>query len=263
MGDIDLREQLFNERAVGPVHAVALVVERITRLHGIMLDLDPGYLRPENKLFTPAADPKTFYENVRPVLDRHPVLRFAEVRASGSGLHVILSLSPAVELHTAEEQEKWKHIVCSVQSTLPIDVNMPGINALTRPVGSVNSKNSALVETLKSAEPVTPADVVAYVARLANAQFREVATALLGTERMAPCPICQQKNSSLKILERTGMCYSVCGFVGLPMLFDSIYLPKNEVITKAFASEKRTRKAATAGKELKRKRGTRQPKLKN
>ena len=38
---VDLRESLANDRLKGPVSVVQLPAERITRLHGILFDLDP------------------------------------------------------------------------------------------------------------------------------------------------------------------------------------------------------------------------------
>ena len=55
----------------------------------------------------------------------------AEVRASGTGLHLVLWLKPPLELHSTAEQEYWDHVVRAIQRTVPVDPNMPGITALT------------------------------------------------------------------------------------------------------------------------------------
>jgi hypothetical protein len=225
MGHEDPRQQLCNEQETGPFFKVQLPLERITRLHGILWDLDPKHLAAGNPIFPPADDPKAFYELVRPVLDRHPLARTAEVRVSGTGLHLIVWLRPAVEFRSAADQHRWDHIVSVVQRTLPADPRMPGITALTRPVGSVNSKNGATVETLRAGDPIEPGAVEEFVGRLVRAPFREVALILLGSERFSPCPVCQAEGSRLDILDHVGMCYGRCGKVKGSQLYDVIYRP--------------------------------------
>jgi hypothetical protein len=222
----DLRERLYNDRREGAFAEVQLPLERITRLHAIMFDLDPKVLRPGNGLFNPADDPVTFHAQVRPVLDRHRLAAHAEVRASGTGLHLLLWLDPPVELHTDEEQRRWGAVVKAVQRTLPVDPDMPGITALTRPIGSVNSKNYATVRTLTPGWTVQPAAVEEFVRRLGNAPFRTVASVLLGAERVTPCPLCKRKDKRLDVLDRRGKCYGSCGAVHLHQLFDLIYEPR-------------------------------------
>jgi len=63
------------------------------------------------------------------VLDRHPLLRHAEVRSSGTGLHLILPLEPAAALASEDDQVRRDAIVQVVQCTLPADPNAPGITA--------------------------------------------------------------------------------------------------------------------------------------
>jgi hypothetical protein len=222
----DPREQLFNDRREGTFAEVQLPLERITRLHAIMFDLDPKVLRPGNGLFDPADDPVTFHAQVRPVLDRHRLAAHAEVRASGTGLHLLLWLDPPVELKTSEEQIRWAAIVKAVQRTLPVDPDMPGITALTRPVGSTNTKNGAKVCTLAPGRTVQPSEVEDYVRRVGKAPFREVAVVLLGAERVTPCPLCSKKGKRLDVLDRRGKCYGGCGPVHLHQLFDLIYEPR-------------------------------------
>jgi hypothetical protein len=53
---IGAREVLFNERAVGPIHAIQIPAERITRLGGILFDLDPRLLISNNPLIPPAGE---------------------------------------------------------------------------------------------------------------------------------------------------------------------------------------------------------------
>lgn len=222
---VDLRESLANDRLTGPVSAVQLPAERITRLHGILFDLDPKLLISDNPFFRPDCDPKEFSDNIRPVLDRHPLARHAEVRVSGTGLHLILCLDPAVELTSAGDQARWSAIVKVVQRTLPVDPDAPGITALTRPLGSVNSKNGAVVDILKPGEPVTPEAVEQYVARLSAAPFKEIALPLLGAERISPCPFCLEAGTRLDLLNQVGKCYGGCSRVSMEQVFDRILKP--------------------------------------
>jgi hypothetical protein len=204
---------------------VQLPLERITTLHAFFFDLDPGLYRPGNPLFPPDNDPKRFFELVRLVLDRHPLARDAEVRATGTGLHAIVWLAPQVELGTAAAQARWAAYVRAVQATLPTDPNAPGITGLTRAVGSTNSKNGAVVEVLRAGKPVTARAVEEFADRLTRAPFREVASVLLGDVRLSPCPVCLGESSRLDVLDHVGVCYAGCGKVKLEQLFDRVYAP--------------------------------------
>ena len=166
---VDCREQLWNAGLTGPAGSIQVPAERITRLSGILLDLDPGKLVADNPWFPPADDPLRFLANIRPVLRRHPLARHAEVRLSGTGLHGILRLDPPVELTSAAEQKWWASLVRAVQCSMPVDPNAPGITALTRAVGSVNSKTGAVVAVLEPGEPIDPRAVIEFVAGLARA----------------------------------------------------------------------------------------------
>jgi hypothetical protein len=254
MTDHDLREQLVNERKVGTFAEVQLPLERITTVHGILLDLDPKLYRPGNTLFPPDADPKVFFENVKAVLDRHPLARSAEVRSSGSGLHVIIRLDPPAELTSAADQGHWDNIVRAVQCTLPGDLHAPGLTALTRPAGAVNSKNGAAVEVLRPGQALAPALVEQFLTRVAQAPFKAVATILLGSEHVQPCPICLGEGSRLDVLDHVGMCYGTCGKVKLAQLFDKIYAdtgPATEAVVGDMKDD--VKPAASAKKEVARK----------
>src|SRR4051812_28961125 len=196
---LDLREALYNDRATGPAHDVQIPAERMTRLHGILFDLDPSLLTPGNPIFPPAENPEDFHQGIRPVLDRHALARSAEVRSSGTGLHLIVWLEPAVELRSAADQEVWGSIVRAVQCTLPTDPDCPGITSLTRPVGSVNGKNGAPVEVLRAGAPLDPRHVQDFMARLVQAPFREVALPLVGADRVHPCPVCRGEGTRLDL----------------------------------------------------------------
>lgn len=222
---IDIREQLFNDGLTGPVGLIQLPTERITRLRGILLDLDPAKFIADNPWFPPADDPRQFHANIRPVLQRHPLARHAETRLSGTGLHPILRLDPPVELTSAAEQKRWATLVRAVQCTLPADPNAPGITALTRAIGSINSKNGAVVELLELGSPVSPEDVIEFVEGLAKAPFRTVAMILLGAEYIRPCPVCRRDGTHLDVLDRMGKCYGRCGHISLARVFDTIFKP--------------------------------------
>jgi hypothetical protein len=222
---IDVREQLYNDRRTGPIYDVQLPTERVTRLHGVLFDLDPKHYTPGNATFPPADDPRAFHNGIRHVLDRHALARHAEVRASGTGLHLILWLEPNVELRSAADQQRWAVLVEAVQRTLPVDPDMPGITALTRKLGSRNGKNGALVEVLREGQPVQPAMVENYVAALAAAPFKQVAHVLLGGERVTPCPVCRGAGSRLDVLDHVGRCYNGCSKVTLEHLYDRIFKP--------------------------------------
>jgi hypothetical protein len=219
---IDLREALFNDGSVGPAELIQVPTERITRLNALMLDLDPSLLIPGNPLFPPADDPREFLDRIGPVIGRHPLLRHAEVRSSGRGLHLVLRFDPPAELASAADQKSWSILVRAVQSSLPADPNAPGITALTRSVGSVNSRNGAVVEVLRPGHCVDPARVEAFVREMAAAPFLTLAKVLLGSERAEPCPICLKPGSSLGVHDRDGTCYG-CGNVTVEMLYEVAY----------------------------------------
>jgi hypothetical protein len=151
---VDWRKQLFSDRQSGPSQRIQLRAEQITRLWGILLDLDPGLFRRD---VVPAGlrdDPGRFYKQVvRPWLRRHAVLHDAEVRLSGQGLHVVLRFAEAVECTGDAERRRWAGIVKAVQAVLPTDPDAPGLTATTRARGSINSKNDAVVRQLYAGRP--------------------------------------------------------------------------------------------------------------
>ena len=223
---MDLRESLYNDRAVGLITDIQLPAERITKLHGIMFDFDPKILVPGNSLFPPAETPEEFYAGIKSILELHALARHAEVRVSGTGLHLLVRIQPAVELKSAADQQRSGKIVKVVQRTLPVDPDMPGITAVTRPIGSVNGKNGAIVKTLKPGEAIAPEVVEQFMALLALGAFREVGLPLVGEQRVHPCPVCRGDGTRLDLLDWIGMCYGNCGKITLEHLFDSIYLPR-------------------------------------
>ena len=223
MKNQDVREQLYNERKTGTFAQVQLPLERVTTLHGFLLDVDPGLYRPGNAIFPPADDPEAFFKKIKPVLDRHPLVRSAEVRLTGTGLHLIVRLDPPVELASAADQARWDALVRVVQATLPVDPNAPGITAVTRPVGSVNAKNGVAVRVLRPGKAIDATAVEEFVTRLSKAPFKEVVTVLFGEQRISPCPVCKAEGSRLDVLDHIGKCYC-CGKVTLAQVLDLVYV---------------------------------------
>jgi hypothetical protein len=221
----DIREALYNDQRTGLAQEIQLPLERITTLHGILFDLDPDLLVPGNSIFPPAETLRAFHENINQVLERHPLARHAEVRASGTGLHLIVWLRPAVELRSGADQERWNAIVKVVQRTLPVDPDMPGITGLTRAEGSVNSKSNTQVEVLKAGEAVEPRTVEDFMKRLVKAPFKEIARVLLGADSIQPCPVCHGENTRLDVRDRVGFCYSGCSKVKTHQLYELILKP--------------------------------------
>lgn len=225
---VDSREQLVNDGLCGPIQQVSLPEEMITSLHGILLDIDPQWLNMARLTELRGSRPKRIYnECIQQMLERHPALAKAEVRHSGTGLHVIIRLSPAVEFAHAGDRQRWAAVIKIVQRLLPTDPQAPGITALTRPMGSVNSKNGKTVQLLKKGEPVSAEEVLELVEQARKAPFRTLMSILLGSERVSPCPICRAQNSSLAGQNHVGKCYGHCGTVQVGQLFDVFLASKS------------------------------------
>jgi hypothetical protein len=223
----DLREQLFNEGEVGPIHRVQISAARIGQLIGIMCDLDPGLFMTGGAFSAILNTPIQFYELViKPMLDRDPVLAQAEVRCSGTGLHVIIRFAKPVIFKNDAERERWSAICETIQAILPVDPDQPGITALTRPVGSINSKNGAVVEILAPGKPVAAAEVEALAERVCAAPFRSVFSVLFGRDRVSPCPVCKKPGTILAALDFAGNCYGSCGKVQLSKIYDFFLKPR-------------------------------------
>jgi hypothetical protein len=223
----DLRKQLFNDRKIGPIEQIQLPAEMITRLWGILLDIDPHQFR--DSIASPAlkADPSAFYEQVvRPWLSRHPVLSDAEVLLSGRGLHVIPWFGEPVEITSDAERQRWSGVVRAVQAVLPTDPDAPGITATTRARGSVNSKCGVRVRQLHPGKPIAQEAVLELFEQLRTRPFRTLTGILFGSDRLRPCPVCQQTDTGLNALDRIGQCYGSCGKVSLGQLYDVFLAPR-------------------------------------
>lgn len=217
---LDWREQTFNAGDVGPVEQVSTPLDLITTLRMIMVDIDPQHLSP--KLFDAGKGTfasRLYHQTVRHWLDRDPLWSRAAVLNTGTGLHVQLHLDPVVEFACPADRDLWAAVVRSVQNTLPSDPNAPGLTALTRPVGSVNSKTGRAVKLLRPGTPVTPDAVLEFVDKLRRRPFATVAGILHGADRITPCPVCRADGSTLAALDRVGRCYARCGTVKLAQLF--------------------------------------------
>jgi hypothetical protein len=224
---IDLREQLVNEREVGPYQVVQLITEQVARLHAFFFDLDLHLIRPGPLAPGREAGPAAFYERTaRHWLARHPVLADAEVRNSGGGLHIIPWLAEPVAFATDGQRRRWDGIVRAVQALLPVDPHQPGITGLTRAVGSTNSKHNAVVERLKEGKLV-PVDRVEHLfQQMSMSPFRTVMLVLLGAERIRPCPVCGQAGTTLSAADYVGFCYESCGKVKLAQLYNLFLAPR-------------------------------------
>ena len=223
---IDLREQLFNTQAIGPIQQVQLPAEAITSLHGILFDIDPGSFREEVAPPDVRSSPVQFYERVvRPWLDRHPALADAEVRVSGRGLHVIPGLDAPVAFTTDGDRRRWAGVVRAIQAALPTDPHAPGITAVTRPVGSINGKTKTPVHRQVAGKPGPAGRILDLFDQLQHRPFRTVAGILFGPDRVRPCPVCRKEGSGLVALDRAGKCYG-CGTVPLARLYEVFLAPR-------------------------------------
>jgi hypothetical protein len=212
--DQDQREALYNDPAVGTATQIAMPREAVTRLRGLVIDLDSNILKP-NPWFPPAADAATFHCGITPVLERHPVLRYAEVRNTGRYLHLIVWFQTAVELRTAAEQRTWTGIHAVLKASVPSDPAAHPLITLTRPIGAVNSKTGAMVSRLKVALPVDSAALQAWANDVARKPFEALGMILFGQKRITPCPYCNTTDSYLDLGDRVGYCYGPCRTVPL------------------------------------------------
>jgi len=225
--NVDLREQLFNTGSTGKITDVQVAAERVMQLNGILFDIDPKLIKAGGLFLTVPQDPREFYTAIiGPMLDRHEVLKRAEVRNSGTGLHVILRFVSPVVFDTDAERDRWIGIIQVVQSSLPIDPDQPHITAVTRPIGSINSKSNATVSMLTPGTPVPEGDVLCLFDEMAASPFKTVAKIILGAEKIEPCPVCGQEGSRLSALNHVGQCYGSCGKVKLERIYDSVFAPR-------------------------------------
>jgi hypothetical protein len=214
----DQREQLYNDGRIGEINEISTSADQITRLRAIMIDIDLKLLKgPADSDQWPS--PRAAYEElIKPMLQRHPVLRNAEVRDSGHGLHVLINFEQSIELKTSADRDRWASIVEIIQRLLPSDPLAPGLGAHTRPAGSNNTKDgdSRPVTQLEAGTPVSARDVEEMAFQCAAAPFMTMASILVGEG--PGCPICNQSGRLLRRSTNHGQCYGGCGRVTLEQL---------------------------------------------
>jgi hypothetical protein len=216
---VDLREALYNDRRVGPAGQIQLPHEAVTRLHGLMVDLDADLLRP-NPWFPPADAAEDFFAGIAAVLERHPILQHAEVRHTGRWLHALAWFRDAVELRSGADQQRWAALHRVLIGSVPSDPAAPVLIGLTRPVGSVNGKTGRQVKTLKQGTPVPADRLEAWARDVAARPFETIGSVLFGERRVTPCPYCGGDGSHLDLGEVVGFCYGRCRQVPVGRLFE-------------------------------------------
>lgn len=223
----DDRRQLFNDAMCGPIELIQLPAEMITRLNGILYDIDLDAFRTSVVPAEARSNPDKFYQAVvRPWLRRHTVLKDAQVRRSGRGLHVIIWFEEPVEFASDGERRRWDGIVRALQAVLPTDPDAPGITATTRALESTNSRNGVKVTRLHRGKPVSVQAVLDFFEQVRSSPFKTVMEILFGTDRLRPCPVCGSDGSTLVALDRVGTCYGSCGKVELARLYDVLLRPR-------------------------------------
>ena len=199
--DLSEREATFNGRERGPAHAIAKPVDGIAAIDVFMIDLDLKLLDPKVIGDEAAGSADAFYrQHVSDWLDRDPVLKKAEVRDTGGGLHVLLQLDEPV-IVAPGQQRAWDGVARGLHGVLPGDPNLSGIIAMTRPVGALNTKYDPprQVRLLREGQPVTQREVLDLVERMTRAPARVWMNVLHGGERATPCPLCRGEATSLGV----------------------------------------------------------------
>jgi hypothetical protein len=236
--NIDIREQLFNDGLAGKVTEIATPVERITRLNGILLDIDPCLFKPSTFVPDPGLKADQFYEQyVETWLDRHPVLKAAEVRNSGSGLHVILRPERPIEIRDDLDRNRWKARVKVLQAALPTDPMQPGMHAMTRMVGSLNGKTMTPVSVIRPAGMLQEESLLALVDEICNEHLTLQMRVLVGDTSASPCPLCRKEKSQLQVTGNRGRCYDCCNKVDSEKLYKALFVESKNSGTSNAAKE--------------------------
>ncbi len=239
-GMADQREALFNAGTVGTFRDIMVQRHEVTLVRGILIEIDGECLNVGGNVIDLAcADGYELYERyVRGWLDNHPVLRKAEVRFSGRWIHCILWLDTPIEIKSDRRRELWDTVIRTVQRALPSDPEAPSLLAMTRPIGSTNSKTDRQVELLRPGQPVTEVDVLNLAEDLARRGFATSMQILLGSMTVSPCPVCLADDSSLHGVAprygtstpdatNRGWCYH-CGKVPLAALIATVVKGRGE-----------------------------------
>jgi len=253
-GAADQREALFNAGAVGTFRHVMVRNHEVTHIRAILIEIDGECLQIGNVIEKMPADGFELYErHVRGWLDNHALLRKAEVRFSGRWLHCILWFDTPVEIQSDRRRELWGGIVKAVQRSLPSDPEAPRLLAMTRPIGSVNSKTGRRVELIKAGEPVSETEVLNFADELTRRGFSTVSQILFGSTEVSPCPICRKEDSTLSAVAPNrystnpaisfrGSCYH-CGKVDLASVIELVLKGREKDVPDTKAGDK----AAEAG----------------
>lgn len=226
-GEQDERESLVNDCPRGPANLITPRVEEVSSIHGFVNDLDCGILDAAVVGEVSTTSPQALYdEHVRLWLDRDPVLRKAEVRDTGHGLHTVLRLADPI-ICAADEARIWDEIALGICNALPGDPKLHGIIALTRPIGAMNTKREphATVRQLRPGELVTRAEILDLNHRVTEQPSRLWMRLFFGGERAAPCPLCRGNGTSLGLAGKWQCrCYE-CGRVDAAALVYRFYSP--------------------------------------
>ena len=224
----DERETIFNGRKRGPAYRIEVPVEQVASIDCFLIDLDLKLLDPNVIGAEAAGSADAFYErHVLAWLDRDPVLRKAEVRNTGGGLHVLLVLDEPV-IVAPGQQRAWDGVARGLHGVLPGDPNLSGIIAMTRPVGALNTKYDPPreVRLLREGQPVTRQEVLDLVERMTTAPARVWMNVLHGGERASSCPLCRGEGTSLGVAGNWQVqCYD-CGRKDAAALIYRFYTPE-------------------------------------
>jgi len=246
----DEREALYNNRLTGPASKIQLPRECVTQLYGLMTDVDPQILKP-NPWFPPAETPQLFLTGITPVLARHPILRNAEVRDTGRGLHLITYFITPVELRSARDQQSWTGCHQILNGSIPADPNAPALIGLTRPVGSINSKTGRPVRVLKLGTQIEAVVLQDWAEEVAAGPFEMIGEILFGEKRITPCPYCHKEGSYLDVKRVVGFCYGPCHKVPLKRIYEPFFIetPKAEAKEKKGGKSKASKQRLPCGSE--------------
>lgn len=222
-GNIDIREQLFNEGRCGTIEQISTATCLVTELHGILLDLDFCLLKAGSFIPDPSLPAEQIYRDVvSKWLDRHPVLQGAEVRATGNGLHIIIRPDEPIEFLSDEDRARWDVITRILRSALPTDPEHRGIAGKTRKLGSINGKNGEVVTLLKAGTGVPAEAIAKFAAEIAAQPFAQIIKIMTGVEQPT-CPRCDKDR--VLVWPHQGRCYG-CGKLTIADLFGTMMTSK-------------------------------------
>ncbi len=220
----DNRETLCNARITGHAQIIQYKLEEIVELRGVMVDVDPQYLSTTLPWGHALGDPRSLWiEHIQKGLAAIGLVEFIEARMSGTGLHLVIWFDMPVPLASQRDREIWDARIRLLQSLLLGDPQSPGITALTRPVGSRNSKSQVEVETIHAGRPITAEQFAIIVDQLAAEPARTVIRYVYGSDRVTPCPYCGVVDTTCSALYRNTTSYNCCGKRDLLNLFQRMH----------------------------------------